>query len=1165
MVMGNLLSSFTSSLDEQYRKGLMKVPPIDAWQAPPPEPMYSSEASAAPYVPEFDPYEAVAPAVSDWQQAERPVVQEQGGGFLDSFNPGAVWANGREWLGNAADFVGSLPLPTGGAGMGASMPSGATVGEAAQDWTTPIPALAEFAEGQGDVARSAFMFGTPGTPYGPSQRVDTPFSDVAGFVGENIIPQSPLDLALTAAPGIGELDDLYRLGGAGVRGARQLGRNYIDEAARMGVDALPSGAAQRTVAPAARLDAGVPVQNAPTQELSRAPVLGVSPTEGYDVAPVAGGMADVPDQWPTRRADIEALQPGKSARVGNVRVSRDVEGVYSVGYPNASGRITRTEKGLSLDDVVARAEGTQDMRPPSTPARPVEPQAPSGVGVQQAVPQPPAGTTPPASAMPEPVIEAPRTPAATAVMEPPAAAASPTPPPSAPVDEAFAGNIRLSKYPEDVRGPIAEWAAEHPDEIASARRGVRSDAEVMEDARSLAADLGGDFSRLQRRWKPGEAWNAEEVTAIRGALREKTQAVVDAAKLAQTDNSAVNHANLLLAMQEQTKIQEIVHGVSAESGRALRAFRKEAFDAGKAGDARRMEELLRRVGDRGKLDDMADMIAKLDLNDPVQVNQFLRSVQKPKAADYIYEIWINSVLSGPKTHMVNAISNGFNALMSPIERTAAAAIDIPLSRLQGRQTARFFEEVPADVYGAVSGISEGVQAALRTMRDGISPGSASKWEFRKQAWKGPVGSAIRVPTTALEAADQFYYAVNYRSALSAEAVRQAKKEGLKGDAFVERVAFLKSEPNENLISQAVKSAEDRLFRTAPGEITSSVMNLRDKVPGLRYVLPFVRTPANLLKSGIARSPLGFLDPKLWRNLRSGDAEASDQLAKALLGSTVAAAVAWKFQEGKITGAAPTNSAERDRFYREGKIPFAINVGGKWVQYQRMEPYNVPLSLAAATVKAIDEGDEKAASEIAAEMASTLGNNFVNQTYMSGLSELIDSLEEPSEAGTRFGVRTASGLVPYSSALRTVAQTMDPVVRDAEGPWEQFKTGLPEASKSVPPRLTAFGEEVDRKSPAWSPIQVTDEQQSAVDAELERLSMEVGFVGDSVGGVKLSRDQQYIYQGAAGRLSSTMLTRLVENPAYQAAPDSLKAKLVETMVREARDIIRDAMEAELATP
>ena len=739
----------------------------------------------------------------------------------------------------------------------------------------------------------------------------------------------------------------------------------------------------------------------------------------------------------------------------------------------------------------------------------------------------------------------------------------PPKPPTGTGKEGFAANIRLSKYPDDIQATIKTWADANPDAVQAARRGVRSDEQVLADARALVDEMGGDFGKIQKKWKPGDAWNAEEVTAIRGTLREKTEAVLDAAAAARSENSAANYARLITAIDEQARVQEIVHGITAESGRSLRAFRQEAFDAIASNDNRRLEELLKRVGDRGKLEDMADAIANLDLSNPVAVSQFLRNVQKPGLSDYLMEVWINSILSGPKTHIVNALSNTVNTLMSPLERTAAAGVERVIAPLQGRQVVRFFSEAPADLFGAVSGIDDGVRAALATLKNGITPTQASKWEFRRTAFRGKLGSIIRAPGTMLEAADSLNYSINYRAALSANAVRQAKREGLNGQGLAARIAELKADPTPALLKQSAATAEYRLFRAPPGEITAAVMQLRDKVPGARFVLPFLRTPANLFKFGIERSPVAFLnifDGGMWRNLARQSPEASDQIARALIGTTITAAVVWQVAEGNIevTGATPLGSAERDRFFREGKSPFAVRIGDTWIQYQRLEPWNQALSQAALIARTIENGDEKTTNQLIAEAATTIGNNLVSQTYLSGLSEFIESIRRPAEAGARFGERTATGFVPFSSALRTAAQMTDPTFRRPENILEQLKTGLPTLSRQVPPRLTAFGEEARRESPAFSPIQITPAQQSAVDAELERLDIEVGFVGTSIAGHKLTREEQFRYQELAGQVTFAVISALVESPAYQGLTPIQKEKAIDKAIQVSRDRVRDVL-------
>ena len=124
--------------------------------------------------------------------------------------------------------------------------------------------------------------------------------------------------------------------------------------------------------------------------------------------------------------------------------------------------------------------------------------------------------------------------------------------------------------------------------------------------------------------------------------------------------------------------------------------------------------------------------------------------------------------------------------------------------------------------------------------------------------------------------------------------------------------------------------------------------------------------------------------------------------------------------------------------------------------------------------------------------------------------------------------------------------------------EQIKTGLPGLSQQVPPRLTAFGEEARRESPAWSPISITPEKQSAIDTELGRLDVDVGFVGKSIAGLALSRERQQEYQQNAGQIVKLALNELFTSNSYQALNDLEKEKAIERTVANIRDKVREAL-------
>ena len=715
----------------------------------------------------------------------------------------------------------------------------------------------------------------------------------------------------------------------------------------------------------------------------------------------------------------------------------------------------------------------------------------------------------------------------------PAAGTKPPPPPpkmpSVPAEaagEAFAGNIRLSKYPEELRGELKSWADANPEAVQEARRGVRSDAQVQADARQLFDEIGGDYERwLKKKGKPGAAFNAEEITAVRGLLRVKATAADEARKAVQAANTPANQANFVLALQESAAAQKVVTGGTAEMGRGLRALRQAVFEATRSNDSRKIEEIVSRLykkyhkeglgrSPQESIAALADGFAALDLNNPAAVNEFIRKASNPSLWDYAFEIWINSLLSSPKTHIINELSNTINTLGSPMERGMAAGVESALARLQRRQRGIGFGEAFADIQGAMEGLPDAARSGLYTLRHGMTPSAASKWEFRKQAFGGKLGRVVRAPGTFLEAADTAHFTINHRQALRALAYRQARSEGLKGQAFAARYAELVASPPDKLFAQAARIADYRLFKDESA-LANMLINNRERYPILKLVIPFVRTPINITKYGIERSPLGLLNPGLLRNLRKGSPEASEQIARVLLGSGIAGTLAWLVAKGKITGPVPSNKAERDRFYREGKIPFSLQIGDRWVQYQRLEPFNQPLMQVSTTAQAIKEGD-KSALATAGQIGATIGKNLVSQTYMSGIDDILNAIIDPERYGEDYLARFTQSAVPASSLLRTAAQTADPTFRKPETVLETVAAGLPGASRLAPPRLTAFGEEARRESPAVSPISVTPARQSAVDAELERLGVEVGFVGTSINGNKLTPREQRRYQEIGGQ-------------------------------------------------
>jgi hypothetical protein len=724
--------------------------------------------------------------------------------------------------------------------------------------------------------------------------------------------------------------------------------------------------------------------------------------------------------------------------------------------------------------------------------------------------------------------------------------------------EGFAENINLSKFADEVVPDIKAFTEAHPDLVKDVTRGTVKFADTTMNAEKLINLTGGDPAKLVK--KVGQAYSDAEIKAIGGMLTDIGQQINDLRKTLDTPAGYTIENQLKLAqlLEKHNYFQLAAHASRAEAGRALSSLRM-IQEALKSNSNPIMEQVLKKIG-KENYDEALEAMKGLDWDNPSQVNAFIRQFNQPKLSDYITELYINSILSGPKTHIVNSISNMVNSILSPIERGTSAAVESVLARMQGRPVERFMAEVPADIWGALHGIPEGLRGALETAKTGISPSKGTKWEYRQSAFTGKIGRVINLPTNALEIADNLNYAINYRAAFEAEALRSGRKMGFKGQDLIDYIADTKVNPPADMVIEASNIANYRLFRQEGDKFAEILYKLRDwgidvpkigKVAPLKYVIPFVRTPINIAKYGLERSPLAFFNVGMYKNLAAKNPKAADQLARAFIGSTMSAGIALLFAEGKITGAAPTSQGERDRFYREGKQAFSVKVGNKWVSYQRLEPFNTSFTLTAIAVDAINQ-DDKTADEKAWQAAASFGKNFISQTYMSGLSDIINAVSEPEREGSNIIQSTGQALlVPGSSLMRTAAQAVDPVIRQPSNFVEKLESGIPYLSWRVPPKLNVFGEPSKRTTPWYSPINISEEDNSKFNTELDKLDVNIGFVGNTVDGVELTDSQQKTYQEIAGGRAKELILEVIDSDEYGSMTADEQASAIQSAANQAK--------------
>ena len=465
-----------------------------------------------------------------------------------------------------------------------------------------------------------------------------------------------------------------------------------------------------------------------------------------------------------------------------------------------------------------------------------------------------------------------------------------------------AGNINLNRVaaPPEVKDTLQQTARAN-DNFTEARRGTIT----FDQTREMAALTGTTPEKLAQRIR-GQALNAEQLFAAREALVSQATKVSELSKLAKGGSDA----DKFRFSEELTKLvatQEQVSGATAEAGRALSQFRMMA-----GATKEKISQFVDAAKQGGRLD---DVIAKIEaLDDPQKVAQFASQAFKAKTSDKILEIWVNSLLSGPQTHATNILSNSLVSLWSIPERAVAAGV----SKVTGSGIG--FGEVSQKAFGSLRDLTDGLRAAGKTFMTEEPSGFAGKIEAaRYQAIPGKLGKTIRIPGRALMAADEVFKSIGYRGEINAQAYRQATKEGLSGRAFASRVAELKANPTEAMQDVAHKTAEVQTFTNKLDKPGQAVATFANSHPWAKVIIPFVRTPANIVKYAAFRSPFAPLFQEVRADLSgaNGAIARDESIARIGLGSAVSAGAVYLAAQKLITGQGPTDPAERGMLLSNG--------------------------------------------------------------------------------------------------------------------------------------------------------------------------------------------------------------------------------------------------------
>lgn len=719
--------------------------------------------------------------------------------------------------------------------------------------------------------------------------------------------------------------------------------------------------------------------------------------------------------------------------------------------------------------------------------------------------------------------------------------------------------------PESIREVINATSEAFSKSTSEATRGKVT----FEQIEKFASEIGTTAKNLEDLYgSTGDL--AERFLAGRVLIQKSSQQLVDTANYAKSllyntafDTPEQKEAAIqaaLLAVRKQAMIhgdlQAQLKGSQTEIARALSAMRMTV--KGDKFSSTELTTLLDHFGGQKLNSEFLDKIASM-ANNPEQLNKFTRGSWSVRTQDALQELWTNSILSSPVTHAANIVGNTLRAIGGVAETATAATVGL-FRRGTPDMDRATFQEAIAQATGMMEGLREAIainfkanQPALEgTMykafngtvditRSTFDNPNAFDPKFTAKNLAGKyadgnlgrfvdfVGEAIRLPGKLLSTEDQLFYTINYRGSLKQNAYRTARKEGLEGDEFVKRMADLIENPPKDLMKKAHDDAIEGTFAKpldADGGVLdrmglwlqnakNSGMNGKQLVPALHYIVPFVKTPTNIIKFAYDRFPaLNLVSESNRAILSKGGREADQMLAQYATGGMFLALGSYLASQGMLTG----GDTLHNKSTREigGVQPYSIKVGDTYYAYNRLEPFGMFLGLAADFATMAGHLDDYKKSELAYAAASAVAKNLASKTYLQGIVDFIgatDDLMKGQTAGAeKFMKNFVTGFVPYKGLLGAVNRTsIDPVMHETWGLFDSVKASIPGLSNTLPPhRNLLTGDPVVYQgglgADIASPIYQTKEAVDPSAKEIARLNMNLEHPSKRIGNVDLTPNQ-----------------------------------------------------------
>lgn len=606
--------------------------------------------------------------------------------------------------------------------------------------------------------------------------------------------------------------------------------------------------------------------------------------------------------------------------------------------------------------------------------------------------------------------------------------------------------------------------------------------------------------------------------------------------------------------------------------------------------------------------------------------KYMASLQKSSKLEQIAQIRSAGLLTAIPGRLRDLISTSANYMSTIAQRAPGAVVDAALARLAADKIggqAGAFRTVAAPTVQELQAAGKGAMAGLEKAKQSMGFGAKSMEEWINHIRTAEIdpdmmrqldlpsvinidlfGDATKAARTGNVILDTYTKSIMrlsgvtdkvlreaaFRGALTEQAQLGAIRRGLKGQAADDFVKQALAKPDDEMLLNAQTAAEYIAF-TNDGRLADALSGGIERIVGAlgrdnprtaaltraaaRFILPFRRTPANILSRALEYAPgtgqaLALRSALDWQRelataalagstkgtaLAAKQRKLVERLTKQATGLGMFALGAHLYNKGVLTGDFPDQPAEQEQWRLEGKQPESILIGGQWLPISRISPYGGMLTMAATIMKDAEEKPDRTLSQQLLSGGATALRTTLNQPMVTGPNELLTAVtnKQKDEQGTidRVVQSMAGSFVPtfISQAARA-----EGVQRQPQSITEAVASRVPGLQDVAPARLNIFGEPVQKSegliNTMINPLTGTPDVR-----QRDPLVQEMADVGAEVGAMRRKKGEtleMYQYrQREAGAFVREDLQTLIASEEYRLASKDEKRQLIEETVKRAR--------------